>query len=339
MKQWISLLLVVCLTLTATVTTAWAKPVIQSSDVQAGDVDGDKTSTAADALGVLKHVVGKRLQTCYVNAADVDADQTITAADALDILKFVVGKIDGFAADTAVVDSFAAYKAYENSDFDYNTSLSVNGAYANDTTADCSFVMDNTGLATKTIYQLSKSVFVDLDVSRFIYSLQGLINRDFGRDLEHTALIYVATETSDSGWMEYMQEEGSIYAGYETVKINSWDDFYTTFENQINQCGMILWDGNVPATANVAATICGVDGYLPVLAKSPFHNVLKEKGVVEKQSLVGLFEDGKKGQKIGDTNVKSTGSAKNDAYRWALEKYFNRCSANYLAYTLDGSVT
>ncbi len=337
MKKWISLLLVVCLALTVTVMGAGAEPIVS---VQIGDVDGDKSITAADALGVLKHVVGKsRLDSEHINAGDVTADQLVSSADALDILKLVVGKIEGFAAETQIPDSFASYKPYENSDFDYNTSLSVNGAYATDTTADCSFVMDNTGLAPKTIYQFSGSTITDWDVGRLVYSLQGLINRDFGRDANHTSILYATIDSSDTAWLDYMQEEGSVYAGYAVVKITGWDAFYTTFENQIKQCGLILWDGNVPATANVAATICGLDGYLPVLAKSPLHDQLVEKGVAVKQSLVGLFNNAQKGKKIADSNVVSTGSAKNDAYRWALDKYFDRCSANYLAYTLDGAVT
>ncbi len=349
MKRWISLL-VVCLLLTTTFTPAFADPVIGEYAARAGDLDDDNNVTASDALSVLKYVVGKeKFDLIHLASSDVNEDQTTTAGDALDILRFVVGKIDSFVAgdivdtytlsDDEYKDPFATYKAYENSDFDYNTSLSFNGAYATDTTADCSFVLDNTGLQTKTIYQLSSGVFVNLDVSRFIYSFQGLLNRDFGRDMKHTSLIYVSTETSDAGWLSYMQEEGSVYADYQIVKIASWEDFYSTFETQIKQCGMILWDGNVPATANVAGTICGLDGYLPVLAKSPLHDELKNKGVTEKQSLVGLFHNGKNGQKIADTEVISTGSAKNDAYRWALEKYFDRCSSNYLAYILDGAVT
>ncbi|MBR3844005.1 MAG: hypothetical protein IKM39_00685, partial [Clostridia bacterium] len=98
------------------------------------------------------------------------------------------------------------------------------------------------------------------------------------------------------------------------------------------------WDGNVPATANVAGTICGLDGYLPVLAESPLHHTLVEMGVPVKQSLVGMFENGKRGQKIQGTTIDSTGSAKNDAYLWAMEKYFDRCSSHYLAYILDGAV-
>ena len=50
----------------------------------------------------------------------------------------------------------------------------------------------------------------------------------------------------------------------------------------------------------------------------------------EKQSLVGLFG------KDGSVDMGS-GSAKCDAYLWAMDKYFDRCSSRYIAYILDGA--
>ena len=65
-----------------------------------GDVDGDGKVTAADALEVLKSVVGKvTLTDDQLTKADVDGSGKIDAADALDILKKVVGKIEKFAVE------------------------------------------------------------------------------------------------------------------------------------------------------------------------------------------------------------------------------------------------
>ena len=314
-----------------------------------GDVNLDGAYNAADALVVLKRAVGKaKLNAKQTGVADVSGDGKIDASDALMILKYSVDKLDKFPAgmvfdsytltDTPYVDCDSTYKAYPASTFAYNTSFSVNGAYADDTTADTGFVMDNAGLRKNTIYLFSSAVLENVDVARLVYSLQGLVNRDFGRDADHTTLLYAMIEAADRPWLQVMQEEGAVLAGYETVNVDSWDAFFETFEAQIRACGLILWDGNVPATANVAATICGLDGYLPVLDKSPLCDRLKALNVPVKQSLVGLFGDGMKGLKLPGTNVASTGSAKNDAYRWAMAKYFDRCSANYLAYTLDGAV-
>lgn len=315
-----------------------------------GDVNLDYSYNSVDALLALKNAVGKaHLTAKQIKAADVNCDGAVNAQDALLILRYSVQTLEewpgGDAYDSYTLSDYAyqdpdsVYKAYEAGDFDYNTSLSVNGAYATDSTADCSFVMDNTGLQPKTIYVFGAEVITNNDIARLAFSLQGLINRDFGRDSGHTSVVYISLEGSDSNWLEYIMEEGSVFAGYEIVRILSWDAFYTTFEHQLQYCGIIGWDGNVPATSNVAATICGLDGYLPVLAKSPLYDELLAKGVTEKQSLVGLFENGKKGEKITGTDIASTGSAKNDAYRWAMEKYFDRCTSNFLAYTLDGGCT
>ena len=350
MKKLLALFLVTALCFSVLVPTVSANVLNGQSAGFYGDLDDTNRIDAKDALMVLKYAVQKQqFNNKQVILADVNADGTINAKDALDILKYSVNKITKFAAgdflDTyemtteGYVDPDATYVDYKESDFTYNTSLSVNGAYQEDTTADNSFIMDMTGLAPNTVYSLASSVFHDKDVARLVYSLQGLINRDFGRDSTHTSIVYATSEATDSKWMDYMKSEGSVYENLERVAITSWDNFLEVFKNQIEYCGIILWDGNVPATSNVAGTICGLDGYLPVLAKSPLHDQLKAAGIAEKQSLVDLFQNGNRGQKIAGTDVISTGSAKNDAYRWALEKYFHRCSANYLAYILDGAST
>ena len=351
MKQKISLLLAMILCFSLFMApVASAEVSFGEAAGYYGDVDDSYRIDAKDALMVLKYAVQKiTLTGKQAMLADVDANNAINAKDALLMLRYSVGSITEFPAGDFIdtyemttegyVDPDAVYVNYQENDFGYDTTLSVNGAYQIDTSADTSFVMDMTGLTPNTVYVISGAVFANNDISRLVFSLQGLVNRDFGRDANHTSIMYVNTDTTDSKWWEYMKSEGSVYENMERVVISTWATFYETFQNQIKYCGIILWDGNVPATANVAATICGLDGYLPVLANSPFHATLKEAGVEEKQSLVGLFENGKKGEKIAGTNVISTGSAKNDAYRWALEKYFNRCSSNYLAYILDGAPT
>ncbi|MBQ6819266.1 MAG: InlB B-repeat-containing protein [Clostridia bacterium] len=65
-----------------------------------GDVDGDTKVTAADALEVLKSVVGKvTLTEAQFTAADTDGNGKADATDALNILKKVVGKIDKFPVE------------------------------------------------------------------------------------------------------------------------------------------------------------------------------------------------------------------------------------------------
>ncbi|MCL1822711.1 MAG: dockerin type I domain-containing protein [Oscillospiraceae bacterium] len=57
-----------------------------------GDVNGDGKVDTADALDVLRHVVGiEHIGDYYFHAADLDGDGNITTADALAILKIIVG--------------------------------------------------------------------------------------------------------------------------------------------------------------------------------------------------------------------------------------------------------
>ncbi len=67
-----------------------------------GDGDGNGKVEAADALEVLKSVVGKvTLTDDQSTAADTDGNDKADAADALNILKKVVGKIDKFPVEEA----------------------------------------------------------------------------------------------------------------------------------------------------------------------------------------------------------------------------------------------
>ena len=73
---------------------------IKQSTVLYGDVNGDGSVSASDALQVLKHVVGKLVLTDQeFVAADVSGNGAIEAVDALNILKYVVGKIQQFPVE------------------------------------------------------------------------------------------------------------------------------------------------------------------------------------------------------------------------------------------------
>lgn len=91
--------------------------------------------------------------------------------------------------------------------------------------------------------------------------------------------------------------------------------------------GYVLWDPAVPATANVASTICGVDSLLPVRAGSPLISYLNDLGIEiqVKQDLTGMFDG------------KETGSAKCDAYLWAKRQYLDtgKCNPELMAFYID----
>lgn len=75
-------------------TTEYNSPVVYG---KLGDLDGNDSISAEDALCVLKHVVGtSQLSETGKRYADVNGDGSVTAEDALDILKKVVGLIEDF---------------------------------------------------------------------------------------------------------------------------------------------------------------------------------------------------------------------------------------------------
>ncbi len=339
MRRAIAMLLFVLLVLGAGVVPAAAA---ESDDPYGvtralyGDVNLDRKIDAADALAILKAAVAKTvLNELQAVVANVNADNSINAVDALLVLQFAVHKLTELPAGVLY-----EIKPQSNDPIvRFDKTNSVNGAYVPDLTADTSFHADLSSLPAHTLYRIGlNAISGDKDKARLLYSLQGLVNRDFGMDDDHTVLMYVVGDGSDADWLKVITEEGTIAAELTPVTITKWDDFMATFGDVIRACGIIAWDGNVPATANVAATICGLDGYLPVLYGCPLHSELVAANVPVKQSLSGVFRNGRKGQAINGTSLTSTGSAKNDAYLWALEKYFPRCSSTYLAYTLDGAI-
>lgn len=210
-----------------------------------------------------------------------------------------------------------------------------------DHSADESFQIVTDGLQPNTIYYIDQTFFEGMapiynkDVTRFVVSLQGLVNRDYGKT--HQSLIYLDVTESDKFWLDYTMSENKSFHGMALLPVKNIDAFMELFAPQIAQCGIIWWDQSVPATANVAATVCGLEGPLPVRytdEADSFAAYLQQKGIAVKQSLVGMF--GKNGS-VYQNGFVSCGSAKNDAYRWAYDQYFHRCSSRYIAYILDGA--
>ncbi|MBQ7338024.1 MAG: hypothetical protein IJW40_06160 [Clostridia bacterium] len=176
------------------------------------------------------------------------------------------------------------------------------------------------------------------DVVRLITSLQGRLNKNAE---ENGFYIYQMYDSTDSFWLEYISGEGKMFDGAIVVELKTWADFWEVFAPYIQEAGLVAWDPEVPSTANVAATICALDGYLPVRFssdESSLYKWLRNNGVATAENLYGMF-DGTLGTKIADTNLDSSGSAKCDAYLWALEKYGDRCNPLMVAYTLDGAST
>ena len=164
------------------------------------------------------------------------------------------------------------------------------------------------------------------DCFKIIVAVQGLVNRD---DPE----LYLMWQKADAFWLDYMQESDNFLHGRKRVELSCWKEFIAQYGSFIAEQGLILWDPAVAATVNAAMTACGVDGYIPVRSDSEaYYRITKETGAPVRIDLTGKFTgDGM----VWGTDRPSAGSAKCDAYLWALETYMDRCSPTVMFYTLD----
>lgn len=169
------------------------------------------------------------------------------------------------------------------------------------------------------------------DVLKFISSLQGLVNRISNR-------LYInLIERSDEYWLGKLRGTDGFLGNEELIEIEAFEKLVGIFANDI--LGVVLWDEEVPATANAAATICGVEGLIPVRydehEKSIYTRfVLNGFKLPVGRNLTGKFTGT---GKIPDSNTDSTGSSKCDTYIWAKEQYLDKgfCNKGLMAYMLD----
>ncbi|MBI1389480.1 MAG: hypothetical protein GC154_13640 [bacterium] len=102
------------------------------------------------------------------------------------------------------------------------------------------------------------------DVISLVSALQGLVNRQ----TPQLYLLYVHEKLSshqmnvDQFWLDYLHSSKGPFAGYELVKIDDLNTLIVMFRQYFS--GVVLWDPKVPSTVNVAMTVAGADGLLPI---------------------------------------------------------------------------
>ena len=176
--------------------------------------------------------------------------------------------------------------------------------------------------------KLGIDTLLHYDALNLITALQGLVNRDAPR------MLISYDGATDNFWYAYLRRPEKLFYGYKVNTVHNMEEFLQVYGEEIRRYGLILWDENVPATMNVALTACGVDGYLPVRKGGELEKLLTETwNVPVKADLSGMFTG--KGT-IPGTGRESTGSAKCDAYLWAMDQYMDRTSPRVMGYMLDG---
>jgi hypothetical protein len=177
------------------------------------------------------------------------------------------------------------------------------------------------------------------DTMHVLAALQGLVNRDAPR----LYLFYCddfGVET-DRFWWEWYRGENNWLQGSTVEELSSIEAVVTQFRDSFK--GLVAYDPSVPATSNAGSTVAGVEGLLPVRfdpAEGSMYRLLTER--FRMPVLVWLVNPDGSSRFTGaglipDLDESSTGSAKNDVYRWALRRYLEpgRCGRGVAAYYLD----
>ncbi len=150
------------------------------------------------------------------------------------------------------------------------------------------------------------------DEALAVASLQGIINRD-------SPELYVLTRNNGRPqfWLDILTRNDRWLQGREQKPIANLDGLAKLAGKRLK--GVVIWDPSVPATANVATTMAGVQDVV-VLSPDLAERFQKDWKLPVVKDLRGMFTGAE------------TGSKKNDAYRWAIREYLakGKCSSRLL---------
>lgn len=173
--------------------------------------------------------------------------------------------------------------------------------------------------------------------AHLVAALQGIVNRTAPR--LHVDFVEADVEPAriDTLWFDRLRAPGAWLSAMTLEPIAGIAALVEKFRADIK--GVVVWDPAVPATSNVASTIAGIEDLLPIcMSDAPdslYHQlILSGPRLPVVRNLSGLFSQG---APIPGTARPSTGSAKCDAYVWALEHYLKsgKCDPRHLAYYMD----
>lgn len=179
------------------------------------------------------------------------------------------------------------------------------------------------------------------DTMHTLAAAQGLANRDKPR----LYVVYCAgfgVET-DQFWLDWLRGEDGWLKQAELVPLSSVEEVVRAFRKDYK--GLAVYDPAVPATSCLASTAAGCDDLLPVrfshATNSMFALLTGKLGLPVQLWLVnpdGTSRFTGKGR-IPELGEPSSGSAKIDAYRWAMRQYIDsgKCDPRFAAYYIDAS--
>jgi hypothetical protein len=190
------------------------------------------------------------------------------------------------------------------------------------------------------------------DLVYFLTTLQGIVNRESPRlyllatfnlfqvELSASHREYPQTEIThvDRFWLNDLKKRGWLEE-QDIFRADGLGRLMERFAGEIK--GLVQWDLTVPATINGAQTAGAVEHLLPVRrddAPGSFQSRVSRElpGLAVKLDLADAFT-GRGTVTLAGVTFPSTGSAKNDVYRFLLHKYYKtgRLSPFHMWYNCD----
>lgn len=173
-----------------------------------------------------------------------------------------------------------------------------------------------------------------------VATLQGIVNRRAPRI--YIFLVENGGINIDRYWWNKYRQPGRWLQGRDTVLYPDAVALITAFRHALR--GAVVYDPKVAATSNVASSVAGADDLIAIrydTAKGSLYDRVILHGPRLPVKVWLLHPDGRsmftgRGS-IPGTGQPSTGSAKDDAYRWFLAHYMQRGrgSTAYGAYYID----
>ncbi|GAB3923733.1 GxGYxYP domain-containing protein [Mucilaginibacter myungsuensis] len=171
-------------------------------------------------------------------------------------------------------------------------------------------------------------------------TLQGIVNRKSPN--LYVFLVKNGYADLDRYWWNKYRVKGGWLNKYDTVVYKDVVDVIKAYHGKIK--GAVIYDPQVPATSNVASSIAGIDELIAVRYDTSPNSLYSRiiTGGPKVPVIVNLIKNDGSSMFTGTGNIpgterRSSGSAKNDAYLWFLEKYMKpgRCNTKYGAYYID----
>lgn len=178
------------------------------------------------------------------------------------------------------------------------------------------------------------------DHTHAVATLQGIVNRKAPR--LYVFLVKNGDADIDRYWWNKYHEKNKWLQGRDTTTYNNITDLFTAYKSFIK--GVVVYDPKVAATSNVASSVAGADDVVAIRYDTARESLYTQLILNGPKLPVKVWLVNPNGSSlftgsgiIPGTSRASSGSAKNDAYLWFLEKYMKtgKCNTKYGAYYID----